>query len=87
VLVIGLTLLAILLLLPTVVQPLPSWLSFMKGSKVSLGLDLQGGTHLIMQVDTDQAVVNSLEISSDEMRRELRKESVRAPKIERVADG
>jgi preprotein translocase subunit SecD len=70
VLVIGLTLLAILLLLPTVVQPLPGWLSFMKGSKMSLGLDLQGGTHLIMQVDTDQAVVNSLEIASDEMRRE-----------------
>ena len=87
VLVIGLTLLAILLLLPTVVQPLPGWLSFMKGSKMSLGLDLQGGTHLIMQVDTDQAVVNSLEIASDEMRRELRKESVRAPKIERIADG
>ena len=85
--VVGLTLLAIALLLPTVWQPLPGWLSFLKGSKVTLGLDLQGGTHLIMQVDTDQAVVNALEISSDEIRRELRKESVRAPKVERLPDG
>ncbi len=87
VLVVGLTLLAILLLLPTVVQPLPGWLSFLKGSKVSLGLDLQGGTHLVMQVDTDQAVVNMLEINSDELRRELRKDSVHAAKIERTATG
>jgi preprotein translocase subunit SecD len=87
VLVVGLTLLAILLLLPTVVHPLPGWLSFLKGSKVSLGLDLQGGTHLIMQVDTDQAVVNMLEINSDELRRELRKENVHSAKIERTATG
>ena len=86
-LVVGLTLLAIVLLLPTVLQPLPSSLSFLKGSKVSLGLDLQGGTHLIMQVDTEQAVVNSLEISADEMRRELRKENIRAAKVERRSSG
>jgi preprotein translocase subunit SecD len=86
-LVVGLTLLAIVLLLPTVWQPLPGWLGFLKGSKVSLGLDLQGGTHLIMQVDTEQAVVNALEINADEIRRELRKEGIRSPKVERGATG
>lgn len=86
-LVVGLTLVAIVLLLPTVWQPLPSALSFLKGNKVSLGLDLQGGTHLIMQVDTEKAVVNTLEINADEMRRELRKEGIRSPKVERGANG
>jgi preprotein translocase subunit SecD len=81
--VVGLTVVATLLLLPTVWQPLPSWLSFLKGNKVSLGLDLQGGTHLVMTVDVDQAVINSLEINGDEMRRQLRKDGVRGPKVER----
>jgi preprotein translocase subunit SecD len=83
-LVVGLTVLAIIFVVPTVVHPLPGWLSFLKSSKVSLGLDLQGGTHLVLTVDIDQAVVNSLEINADELRRELRKEGVKSPKIDRV---
>lgn len=87
ILVAGMTLVAVLLLLPTVWQPLPDWLSFLKNNKVTLGLDLQGGTHLVMQVDTDAAVANMLEISGDELRRELRKSGVRNPRIEQTADG
>jgi preprotein translocase subunit SecD len=86
-LMVGLTLIAVVLLLPTVWQPLPAWLSFLEGNKISLGLDLQGGTHLIMQVDTEQAVVNSLEINADELRRALRAAGVRGPKVEVTADG
>ena len=84
ILVVGLTVLAIILIVPTVVHPLPGWLSFLKSNKVSLGLDLQGGTHLVLSVDIDQAVINSLEVNADELRRELRKAGVKAPKIERV---
>ena len=83
-LVVGLTIVAVLCVLPTVIQPLPSWLGFLKSARVSLGLDLQGGTHLVLSVDIDQAVVNSLEVSADEMRRELRKAGIKAPKIDRV---
>ena len=85
-LVLGLTIGAILCVLPTVLHPLPSWLSFLQSARVSLGLDLQGGTHLVMSVDVDQAVVNSLEINADEMRRELRKAGVKSAKVERVGD-
>lgn len=85
-LVVGLTVAAVLCLLPTMVHPLPDWLSFLKGNKVSLGLDLQGGTHLVLAVDIDKAVSNSLDVSADEMRRELRKAGVRAAKVERVDD-
>ena len=83
-LVIALTIGAVLCILPTVWQPLPSWLGFLKSNKVSLGLDLQGGTHLVLSVDIDQAVVNSLEVTADELRRELRKVGVKAPKVERI---
>ncbi len=81
---VGLTIVAVLCLLPTIWQPLPGWLSFLQGNKVSLGLDLQGGTHLVLSVDIDQAVVNSLEVNADELRRELRKAGVKSPKVERV---
>ena len=63
-LVVALTIGAVLCILPTVWQPLPSWLGFLKSNKVSLGLDLQGGTHLVLSVDIDQAVVNSLEVTA-----------------------
>jgi preprotein translocase subunit SecD len=83
-LVVGLTIVAVLCLLPTVWQPLPSWLQFLKGNQITLGLDLQGGTHLVLSVDIDQAVVNSLEVNADELRRELRKAGVKSPKVERI---
>src|SRR5262245_29701418 len=83
-LVVGLTIVAVLLLLPTMWQPLPSFLDFLKGNKVTLGLDLQGGTHLVLAVDIDQAVVNSLDVNADELRRELRKASIKSVKVERT---
>jgi preprotein translocase subunit SecD len=83
-LVVGLTVAAVLLVLPTVWHPLPDWLGFLRSNKVSLGLDLQGGTHLVLTVDIDQAVVNSLEVNADELRRELRKAGVKSPKIDRT---
>ena len=70
-LMLGLTLVATLLPAAVVWQPLPSWLSFLKGNKVHLGLDLQGGTHLVLTVDVDKAVENSLDVNADELRREL----------------
>jgi preprotein translocase subunit SecD len=83
-LVVGLTVAAVVCLLPTIWQPLPGWLSFLQSNKVSLGLDLQGGTHLVLTVDIDQAVVNSLEVSADELRRELRKGGIKSAKIDRL---
>jgi preprotein translocase subunit SecD len=83
-LVVGLTMAAVVFLLPTLWQPLPGWLDFLKSNKVSLGLDLQGGTHLVLAVDIDQAVVNSLEVNADELRRELRKNGVKSAKVEHL---
>ena len=62
VLVIG-TLLCLAILLPSFVprQELPPWffqrpLSWVFGSKMSMGLDLQGGLHLVYSIDLNKAV-------------------------------
>ncbi len=80
-LVAGLTVIAIIYLLPSIMSPVPGILSFIQDRKVALGLDLQGGSHLILTVDVDQAIENSIAVNADELRRELRKVGVRSPKV------
>jgi SecD/SecF fusion protein len=45
-----------------------SWPSWMPGQQIVLGLDLQGGSHLLLQVDRDEIVVERIK----EVRREAR---------------
>jgi preprotein translocase subunit SecD len=53
-------------------------------NKINLGLDLQGGMHLVLEVDADKAVENTIERVGQEMRDLLRKERIRTLGIERV---
>lgn len=63
---------------PTLAPNLPAWWqSFLPTSKVRLGLDLQGGVHLLLEVDVDKAVSASVERSSQELYRRLTEEKVR----------
>jgi preprotein translocase subunit SecD len=55
-------------------EALPSWLPH---RQINLGLDLQGGSHLLMQVDTATVVRERLEALVDSMRDELRKARIR----------
>ncbi len=68
---------AIIYILPTI-QPM--W----PHKKINLGLDLQGGMHLVLEVDTDKAVESTIERISQEMRGMLRKERIRNVLVERV---
>lgn len=52
--------------------------------KINLGLDLQGGMHLVLEVDADKAVANTIERVAQEMRELLRKEHIRTLGVERV---
>jgi preprotein translocase subunit SecD len=85
-LVLALTVASGIYLLPTLVSPLPGWLGFLPGSRVSLGLDLQGGTHLILTVDAEKALENLLDMNAEELRRELRRQGVPSAEVERRAD-
>src|SRR5512134_320412 len=53
---------------------LPSWLPH---RQINLGLDLQGGSHLLMEVDTASVIRERLEALVDSMRDELRKARIR----------
>ncbi|MFO7716207.1 protein translocase subunit SecD [Desulfosarcina sp.] len=53
--------------------------------KINLGLDLQGGMHLMLEVDADRAVENTIDRVGQEMRDQLKKERIRTLGIERVS--
>ena len=45
--------------------------------KINLGLDLQGGMHLVLEVDTDKALESTIERLSQDMRNLIQKENIR----------
>ncbi len=55
-------------------ESLPTWLPH---KQVSLGLDLQGGSHLLLEVDVNTVIKEQLESLVDSMRVELRKNKIR----------
>jgi preprotein translocase subunit SecD len=67
---------------PTFVSPPPSWWPWQK--PVRLGLDLQGGTHLLYQVQVEQAIDNTVDRLSRDVERVLRDDNVGAFTAERV---
>ena len=46
-------------LIPSITYSVPSWWSNLV-DKIHLGLDLQGGMHLVIEVQTEKAVENEL---------------------------
>ena len=77
-LVLGICVLGMLFALPNllsqkVLDRFPDWLP---QDKVVLGLDLQGGSHLLLEVDVDTAVRERLEALVDDARAGLRSERI-----------
>ena len=52
--------------------------------KINLGLDLQGGMHLVLEVDTQKAVESTIERITQELRRFLKKEHIRYFALDRI---
>jgi len=69
---------ALIYLLPTV-KP-----TFWPYKKINLGLDLQGGMHLVLEVDTEKAVESTVERISQELRTLMKKQRIRHRGITRV---
>ncbi|MFT7389254.1 MAG: preprotein translocase subunit SecD [Candidatus Endobugula sp.] len=55
----------------------PDWLVSMGASPMKLGLDLSGGVHFLMEVDTKAVVASRVESIPVELKRQLRKEKLR----------
>jgi len=66
--------------LPNVTN-VPSWWPAALSNPMSLGLDLKGGIHLVLDVDVDKAVTHSVEEDIDTARQTLRKEKIRYSKL------
>jgi SecD/SecF fusion protein len=80
--IIGMTVLALLVIAPSLLSPesrealnarLPSWLP---ARAIVLGLDLQGGSHVLLEVDSQSVVKSLIENLRDSVRRVLREEKV-----------
>ncbi|WP_062269795.1 protein translocase subunit SecD [Endozoicomonas arenosclerae] len=65
----------------------PEWLTSIGAYPMKLGLDLSGGVHFQLEVDTGRAVKTKLDISNTEIRTLLRKERLRYRTMPDRADG
>ena len=55
----------------------PGWLQAFSASPMTLGLDLRGGVHFLLEVDMDAALAQRLEVNASAMRELLRSERIR----------
>ena len=58
-----------------------NWPNFAPGKRVSLGLDLQGGSYLLLRVDLDVVIKEYLEEISTDVRKKLRKARIGYSKL------
>ncbi len=75
---------AIVFLIPSFSDQVPLWWSnIMPKDKIRLGLDLQGGIHLVLEVESAKALESHLESILDDLKNDLRKNRIRYAEIKR----
>ncbi len=75
--VLAVVIVSLVYLVPSLVKTVPSWWSAaLPTDRIHLGLDLQGGMHLILEVQTDKAVETGLESFSNDIKQILREKKV-----------
>ena len=76
---------ALMYLLPTLVNVPLWWQGTLPSEKISLGLDLQGGMHLLMEVDSEKAVENTIERYTSELEELLFEEGIPFDHVSKIA--
>jgi SecD/SecF fusion protein len=67
------------ILTPSLFKSAPDWWSkYLAPEGLRLGLDLQGGMHLILKVDLDKAIENSLDLSASDLKEGLAEKKITA---------
>src|SRR5512145_3252256 len=85
-LIIVTTVLAIVALLPTIMpERLPDWW-LRNASRISLGLDLQGGMYLLLEVDAPKAVESRVAAYASEVRQALQRKEAGLAVVEPRGD-
>ena len=59
------------------------WLFIPPQERIALGLDLKGGIHLVMEVETDDAVKAEADQAEERLRQELRSRGITSEKVSR----
>ncbi|MCX7816282.1 MAG: protein translocase subunit SecD [Syntrophales bacterium] len=76
-------LIALIYLIPSIVPQLPEgWKKFLPTEKIPLGLDLQGGTHLLLEVDTQKAIASTMHRTIENIKELLMEQRIRFRIIE-----
>ncbi|MEE9610531.1 MAG: protein translocase subunit SecD [Desulfatiglandales bacterium] len=82
--VIFLVVMAFVYLTPSLSDDLPQWWSsFLPIEKIQLGIDLQGGMHLVLEVEARKAVESHLERVVEDLKHDLRKRKIRYLELNR----
>ncbi len=84
-LILFITVVAFIYLAPSVVGERPGLLGkIFPQDKIHLGLDLQGGMHLILEVEGQKAVESYVERIKGDLKEDLKRKRIYAPRIERI---
>lgn len=86
-LVVAFLALSVVYLTPTLSHNLPSWWtesSVFPKDRINLGLDLQGGSHLVMEVETEKAVEGFIDLIATDMEDALTSQNVHFRKVARI---
>lgn len=79
---------SVVVILVSIIYTIPS---FKPGvwphKKINLGLDLQGGMHLVLEVESQKAVESTLERLAQDLRMSLRKDQVQATGLDQLQGG
>ena len=87
ILIVGLIVVACVYVAPSLYSTVPGWwksLGILPSEKILLGLDLQGGMHLVLEVQTRKAVESRLERTAEDMRVAMKKEKIRYAELGRI---
>lgn len=84
-LILAILIVGIIVLVPSFTSTLPpGWTKVLPKDKIHLGLDLQGGIHLVLEVEADKAVENSAERFTEEVKDALRAQKVAFTQVTRT---
>ncbi len=74
---------ALYFLIPTFIADIPSpWNEYLPKEKIHLGLDLQGGMHLVLEVDTEKALESMMERTANDLKESMMENKVHFRKVE-----
>jgi preprotein translocase subunit SecD len=81
--IVVLTIGSVAYLVPSLTTTPPEWWPSFLSRKIRLGLDLRGGTHLLLSVDLEKAIENQLDQNAEELRRVLGEANISGVTVER----